>query len=214
MDGRVKSILLSLVAAGAVQVAPSAPAAPPAFSPDQSRQLRCVAVLAIVAAEQERRTAAALALPPLARDGARFAQIVGDRTVAASGATQDQVRDRILADVADVQAKGALPVAEAEACVPLMNALAPPLPPPDPVRCAGVLKLAADDARRREGMTKPVMDLIAIASAVEDRARAELRAAGRSGAESDRDLGLARDAIAADPAGAPDLEACVELARP
>lgn len=208
------SIPLSLAAALAVLIAQAPAAPPPAFSAEQTRQLRCVAVLAIVAAEQDRRTAAALALPPLARDGARFAQIVGERVVADSGASQDQVRDRILAEVADVQAKATLPLAEAEACVPLMNALAPPPPPADPLRCAAALTLAAEDARRREGMTKPVMDLIAIASAVEDRARAELRAAGRSGAESDRELGLAREAVAAEPARAPYLEDCVELARP
>jgi hypothetical protein len=63
-------------------------------------------------------------------------------------------------------------------------------------------------------MSKTAMDLMTIAALVEDRARTELRAAGKSEAEGDRELTLAREAIAADPKSSPDMEACVELARP
>lgn len=195
-----------------------AAAAPPPLTAQQHQQLRCVAVLAIVAGEQERRTAAALDLPPLERQGARFAQAVGDAVVKGSGRTREQVRDLILAEVGAVQkAAGAdakLPIAEAQGCVEVMNAVAPPLPPPSAVQCAGLLKLAADDVRRREGMSKTATDLMTIASLLDNRARSELGAAGRSEAESDRDLTLAREAIAAEPGTAPDMEACVELARP
>lgn len=191
-----------------------AAAAATPLTADQTRNLRCVAVLGVLAFEQERRTAAALALPPLARDGARFAQIVGEGLVRESGRSQEEVRDLILAQVAAVQKAGALPVAEGRGCVETMNAVAPPPPPPDPVRCAGLLKLAADDARRRDGMVKPTMDLMALAAALDNRARTELRAGGKSEAESDRTLGLAREALVADPKTAPDLEACLELAVP
>lgn len=201
--------MFSLFALAVLAAAP-----PPALTPDQARRIRCVAALGIVAFEQERRTAAALALPPLARDGARFAEVVGKAVVAETGRTQEQVRDLILADVRALQARGALPVAEAEACVPVMRALAPPPPPADPVQCAGALRLAAEDLRGREGLSRDAMTMLAVAAALEDRARTELRAAGRSEAESDRILVLAREAIAAAPAKAPDTDACLELARP
>ena len=188
------------------------------LTPDQQQRIRCVALLAIVAGEQERRTAAALELPPLARQGPRFAQIVGDAVVKESGRSQEQVRALILEQVAATQkaagTSGALPVEDAKACLTVMNAVAPPLPPPSPVQCAGLLKLAADDVRRREGMNKTAMDLMTIASALDNRARAELTVAGRSGAESDADITLAREAISAKPETAPDLEAGVELAQP
>lgn len=195
-----------------------AAAAPPALSIEQQQRIRCVAVLAIVAGEQQRRTAAALDLPPLERQGARFAQVVGDALVQESGRTQEQVRDLILAQVkAAQQAAGPaakLPIDEARGCVDVMNAVAPPLPPPSAVDCAGLLKLAADDVKRREGMSKTATDLITIAALLDDRARTELRVAGKTGAESDKDMTLAREAIAAKPETAPDMEACVELAQP
>jgi hypothetical protein len=193
-------------------------AAPGPLTAERQQHIRCVAVLAILAGEQERRTAAALELPPLGRQGARFAQIVGEAIVREGGRSQEQVRDLILQQVQAVQKAAGpdakLPVKEGRSCVAVMNAVAPPLPPPSPVHCAGLLKLAADDVRRREGMTKPAMDLATLASALDNRARAELGAAGKSGSESDRELTLAREAIAARPDTAPDMEACVELARP
>ena len=192
--------------------------APTALTAPQQQQLRCVALLAIIAGEQERRTAAALELPPLSRQGARFAQIVGEAMVRDTGRSQEQVRELILTEVSAVQ-KGAgpeakLPVEEARACVTLMNELAPPMPAPSAVQCAGLMKLAADDVRRREKMSKTAMDLATLASVLDNRARAELGAAGRTQAESDKELTLAREAIAAKPDTAPDMEACVELARP
>ena len=95
--------------------------APSPLTSEQSQRIRCVAVLAIVAGEQQRHTAAALELPPLERRGARFAQIVGDAMMKETGRSQGQVRDLILAEVASVQ-KGAgstakLPVEEARHCV-------------------------------------------------------------------------------------------------
>jgi hypothetical protein len=202
----------------AFAMALAAASSPPPLTDVQAQQLRCVAVLAIVAGEQQRRTAAALSLPPLVRQGARFAQVVGDGLVKDTGRTQEQVRDLILQQVAAVQKDAGktaeLPIAEAESCVPMMNTLAPPLPPPSTIECAGLLKLAADDVHKREGMSKTAMDLMTIAALVEDRARTELRAAGKSEAEGDRELTLAREAIAADPKSSPDMEACVELARP
>lgn len=196
-----------------------AAAAPPSpLTAEQQQRIRCVAILAIVAGEQQRRIAAALELPPLGSQGARFAQVVGDAVVKETGRTQEQVRDLILAQVkAAQQAAGPaakLPVEEARGCVDVMNAVAPPLPPPGAVQCAGLLKLAADDVKRREGMSKTATDLIAIASLLDNRARTELGAAGKTEAESDKELTLAREAIAARPETAPDMEACVELAQP
>lgn len=201
------SVLLALAAAP-----------PPPLTAEQQQRIRCVAVLAIMAGEQQRRTAAALDLPPLGRQGARFAQAVGDAVVKDTGRTEGQVRDLILQQVAAVQKaagkEAKLPLDEARACVDVMNAVAPPLPPPTAVQCAGLLKLAADDVKRREGMSKTAADLITLASVLESRARAELGQAGKSEAESDRELTLAREGLAADPKSAPDMEACMELAQP
>jgi hypothetical protein len=96
----------------------------------------------------------------------------------------------------------------------VMTAVAPPLPPPSPAQCAGLMTLLADDARRREGMSKTATGLTRLASLLENRARTELGATGKSGAEIDRALTLAREAIDAQPGTAPDIEACMELARP
>lgn len=193
-------------------------AAPPALAPDQTRNIRCVALLAIVAGEQERRTAAALELPPLGRSGARFAQVVGDSLVQQGGRSQDQVRALILAEVASIQKSAGpeakLPIEEARGCVDVMDQVAPPPPPPGAVQCAGALKLVADESRRSSGMSDETKTVMTLAAALENRARAELRAAGKSESESDRDLVLAREAIAKAPQSAPDIEACVELARP
>lgn len=204
--------MLSLILA--LAAAPS----PPPLTVQQQQQLRCVAVLAIVAGEQSRRTAAALNLPPIGSQGGRFAQAVGDAVMKDSGRTQEQVRDLILQQVAAVQkaaGPGAqLPIAEAQGCMDVMNAVASPLPPPSTVQCAGLLKLVADDVRRREGMTKTATDLITIAALIENRARTELVAQGKTKAEVDQALTSAREAIAARPDDAPDMEACVELAQP
>lgn len=195
-----------------------AAAAPPPLTAEQEQRIRCVAILAIVAGEQQRRTAAALEVPPIGNQGGRFAQVVGDAVVKDSGRTQEQVRDLILAQVKAVQKEAGpaakLPVEEARGCVEVMNAVAPPLPPPGAVQCAGLLRLAADDVKRREGMSKTTTDLMTIAALLDDRARTELRADGKTEAESDRELTLAREAIAARPDSAPDMEACVELAQP
>ena len=192
-------------------------AAPPPLTADQQRDLRCVALLAIVAGEQDRRTAAALALPPLARQGARYAQAVGDALVR-TGRPQEQVRTMILAEVAGVQRQAGsgapLPVEEARACLAPMAAAAPPLPPPGAVQCAATLRLVADQARREAPKAQNTLVVQTLAAALESRARAELRAGGQSEAESDRALGLAREALARNPDSAPDVEACMELARP
>ncbi|WP_254447673.1 hypothetical protein [Sphingomonas sp. ID1715] len=192
--------------------------APPALTAPQQQQLRCVALLAIVAGEQERRTAAALALPPLGRQGARFAQVTGDALIKETGRSQEQVRELILQQVAAIQkaagAEAKLPIDEARQCVAIMNQVAPPPPPPSAVQCAGLMKLVADQSRRREGMSKATMDLVTLASVLENRARAELGSAGKSSAESDRELTLAREAIAAAPQTAPETDDCLELAKP
>ncbi len=171
-----------------------------------------------MAGEQQRRTAAALGLPPLARDGARFAQVAGDAVTKETGRSREAVRDLILAEVAKIQkAAGpdaALPVEEARTCVTLANRIAPAPPPPGAVQCAGLFRVAADDVRRREGMSKAATDLATLSSVLDNRARTELRAAGRTEAESDRALGLAREAITRAPDTAPDMEACMELAKP
>ena len=87
----------------------------------------------------QRRTAAALDLPPLSRQGARFAQVVGNTLMKESGRSQEQVRDLILAQVRAAQKAAGkdakLPIEEARGCAGLMNTLAPPLPPPPLAAC-------------------------------------------------------------------------------
>lgn len=185
----------------------------------QRRDIGCVATLAVVAYEQQRGETR---WPPVGNDGARFAQLVGERVMKQTGRTREAVRDAIVAAVAERQKAGAVSDAEVEACLATMRAEAPPPPPPSLPQCAAMLKLAYDDEHGRNGLSDDTKRLATIASILDHKAREALRAEGRSGSEIDAAMAATREAVAAEvkaraadgvSAGL-DYSACFALARP
>ena len=178
---------------------------PEPLDESQRRDLSCVAVLAIIASEQERGVESALAYPLLSERGATYAGLVGQRIMADSGRTREQVREEILAAVAEQQAmaKNAADPdgrvrSEMATCLPLLDAAVPPRPKPDLTQCAGMLQLAYEEVHKREGLSKTAQDLKTLAAVLDSRARDQLRAEGLSGSESDIILTQGREAMLAD----------------
>lgn len=171
----------------------------------QRRDLSCVAVLAIIASEQERGVESALDYPLLTDRGATYAGLVGQRIMDDSGRTKEQVREHILAAVAALQALGKDAADPDEAvrrematCLPLLDATVPPKPKPDLTQCAGMLQLAYEEVHEREGLSKTAQDLKTLAAVLDSRARDKMRAEGLSGQESDILLTQSRVAMLAD----------------
>ena len=190
-----------------LMLALSQPAASPTapLYDSQRRDLSCVAVLAIVASEQERGVEQAFGYPLLAERGATYAGLIGQQIMDESGKTREQVREEILAAVAAQQALGQasadpdeLVRNEMATCLPLLDAAVPPKPKPDLTQCAGMLHLAYDEVHNREGLSKTAQDLKTLAAVLDSRARDEMRAEGLSGQESDILLTQSREAMLAD----------------
>jgi hypothetical protein len=185
----------------------SQPAASPPAPLDeiQQRDLSCVAVLAIIASEQERGIESALDYPLLSERGATYAGLVGQQIMDDTGRTREQVREDILAEVAAQQARAQeaadpdeLVRSEMATCLPLLDAAVPPKPKPDLTQCAGMLQLAYDEVHDREGLSKTAQDLKTLAAVLDSRARDRMRAEGLSGQESDILLTLSRETMLAD----------------
>jgi len=185
----------------------SQPAAspPPPLDEIQQRDLSCVAVLAIIASEQEQGVERALDYPLLTERGATYAGLVGQQIMDDSGRTKEQVREDILAAVAAQQALAQdaadpdeVVRREMAACLPLLDAAVPPKPKPDLNQCAGMLQLAYDEVHDREGLSKTAQDLKTLAAVLDSRARDKMRAEGLSGQESDILLTLSRETMLAD----------------
>jgi hypothetical protein len=185
----------------------SQPAASPPAPLDeiQQRDLSCVAVLAIIASEQERGVESALDYPLLSERGATYAGLVGQQIMDDTGRTREQVREDILAEVAAQQARAQeaadpdeLVRSEMATCLPLLDAAVPPKPKPDLTQCAGMLQLAYDEVHDREGLSKTAQDLKTLAAVLDSRARDRMRAEGLSGQESDILLTLSRETMLAD----------------
>ncbi|WP_293884077.1 hypothetical protein [Sphingomonas sp.] len=194
------SILLALAAA--------------AVSPAQSTDIRCVAGLAIVANEQKRGSGWG-DYPDVGDDGADFAGVVGGDVMKTTGKTREQVRDLILAAVADLQKAKTLDRAEIDKCAIRMHARIPTPPVPTMPRCAAIMALAYEAVKTRDGLTKDAKDLATLAAVLTYRAKEEAISVGRSEAEADALLGAER-AKAAKTGGAPEAElrACATLAAP
>jgi hypothetical protein len=195
----------------------------------QTRDLSCVAALAIIASEQERGVASALDYPLLSERGATYAGLVGERIMGETGKTQDQLRQDILAAVATQQAKVQDPAeadnivkAEMAKCLPLLDAMVPPKPKPDLKQCAGMLQLAYEEVHDREGLSKTAQDLKTLAAVLDSRARDRMRAEGLSGQESDVLLTQTRETMLAEAKQKEalgqgsdlDFEHCFTLAAP
>jgi hypothetical protein len=185
----------------------------------QQRDIGCVAALAVVAYEQGRGETR---WPPLGEDGARFAQVVGERVMKQTGQTREQVRDAIVAAVAERQKAKALPDAEVTACLAMMRETLPALPAPTLPQCAAMLRIAYDDEHGRNGLSDDAKKLSTIASILDHKAREALSAQGKSGPETDAAMSEAREGVAAEvkareadgvSAGV-DYSACFAMAKP
>ncbi len=184
-----------------------------ALPPQSTQDIRCVAVLGIVANDQRREATEWADLPDVGQDGERFAGIVGERTMAETGRSREAVKDLILADVVTLQRLKAIPRADVEACMKRMAIVAPPPQLPTLPRCAAMMALAAEGLKAREGLTKGARDLATFASVLAYRARAEGAGAGKSEAQVAEQIAAER--VTASKAGGVDddqLQGCVELA--
>ncbi len=194
----------------------AATSAPPPLTSGERAQVRCVAALAIVASEQQRGVNEWGNLPPLARRGAHFAGQVGE-TLVKAGRTREQVREAMTGEVAAFQKAGDLPADTVKQCIALMDKVDPPVPPPGLPQCAALVALAAKDAVRQDPKSDAATYLTGFAAVLDARARDDLQAQGKTIPESDIAMGLAREGIEADAKAGkplPDLEACLEQARP
>ena len=209
----------------------SQPAADPPepLNESQRRDLSCVAVLAIIASEQERGMASAFDYPLLTERGATYAGLVGKRIMDETGRTKEQVREDILAALAAEQTLGKNAAdpdevvrREMTTCLPLLDAAVPPKPKPDLSQCAGMLQLAYEEVHDREGLSKTAQDLKTLAAVLDSRARDKMRAEDLSGQESDILLTQSREVLLADAKQKAalgqgsdlDIEHCFTLAAP
>lgn len=183
------------------------------LSPQSTQDIRCVAVLGIVAYDQRREATEWANLSSIGSDGERFAGIVGERTMKETGRTREAVKDLILADVVTLQKSKAIPRAEVEACVKRMAVVAPPPLPLTLSQCAAVMALAGEAVKAREGLSKGAKDLATLASVLAYRARVEGAGAGKSDAQVAEQIAAERaTATAAGGVDDDQLEGCAELA--
>jgi hypothetical protein len=194
-------------------------AAPPPLTAQQAGQVRCVAALAIVANDQERGAQGWDGIPPLSTRGAHFAGTVGESLMKAGARTREQVRDEMVGAVAALQKKGTagLTPDTVKSCIALMDKVDPPAPRPKLAECAAMMALAYDDATRRKEIAGSTRDLAMIAAVLDSRARDQLRSEGKTEAEGDVAIGLAREKIEADAKAGktlPDTAQCIDFAKP
>ena len=223
------SLIAALVAApcgiAAAQTPATAPSPPAALSADLRAELHCAAAFAVAASEQQRGTAAALALPPMAVRGKRYFANVGERVLRESGLTQEAVRDLLIADVAAMQRKAAVDpdgelTAEVKPCLARLDAAVPPLQVPDLAQCAAILTLAYEEEHARDPQGAAVRDLQTLAQVLGSRARTALITGGASGDSADAAVEQARDAMRSEARSRPggvdnyDIAHCYELAAP
>lgn len=197
------------------------------LSLEQQRDVSCVAILAIVASEQEKGIAAALSYPLLADRGAQYSGIIGEEVMAETGRTREQVKTEILNAVASHQARvretdmpDDIVAAQMATCLPLLDSVVPPKPMPTLDQCAAMLQLAYEAVYAREKLSKTAQDLKTLAFVLDSRAREELKKNGYSGTESDIILTRIREEMKkpnlSGKAGTDDLDIdhCFTLAAP
>ena len=93
-------LLLSIAAVGAF---PAVAQEPPRLTLEHRLQLRCSAAFAIVAAEQQRGVASALAYPPLGERGREYFARTGARLMDDFQLTREQAAQSLRAEVESLQ---------------------------------------------------------------------------------------------------------------
>ncbi|MFM9935555.1 MAG: hypothetical protein ACKVOL_05080 [Novosphingobium sp.] len=223
------NLIASLVAAP-LQMAAAEPAATsrqplPALTAELRADLHCAAAFAVAASEQQRGTAAALALPPMAVRGKRYFADVAERVLRKTGLDRDAVRDLLVADVVAMQRRATVDpdgelTAEVKPCLARLDAEVPPLQIPDLAQCAAILGLAFEEERLRDPQSPAARDLQTLAQVLASRARTAAIAAGASGDGADAALEQARDAMRSEAQSRPGgvdnyaIAQCYDLAAP
>lgn len=224
-----RAMLTILLAAAAAASAPAAPADLSRLTADHKAALRCAAVFAVVAAEQDRGSKAALELPPLVWRGREYFVRTSTRVMAEAHLSREAVRGLLEANVADMQ-REATKVGDPDAelavavrpCAERLEKTVPPLATPTLLQCSGLFTIAADEIHKAEGMTDRAKDMLTLAYVLKSRAREAQVAAGKSGTEADIMVAEAHTAMVAETApdstsgGADryDLDHCYNLAKP
>ncbi|WP_109355765.1 hypothetical protein [Sphingorhabdus sp. EL138] len=218
----MEKILLILMALAQPMPADTRPQATP-LTEVHKRDLSCVAAFAIVASEQERGIESALSYPLLTERGRIYAGQVGERVMVETGQSREQVRDAILAAVADQQAKvknvgepQEVVAEEMGKCLPLLDTEIPAKPKPTLNQCAAMMQLAYEEVYRREKLSKMAQDLKTLAFVLDNRARETMRGEGKSGNESDVILTQTREEMSVRQKNQTelDIDHCFALAAP
>jgi hypothetical protein len=192
-----------LIAALLVTSAPVS-AAPPRLPQADQRQVHCVAMMAILANDQQRGAPGWEGLPDVSSRGRHFSDLVVARIMKDHGMGQDAVRALVVNDVKalqDLSAKGKISTdaahREASSCIAVMDAVNPVIPEPSMLRCAALAAVARDDLKAEQGPSGPALGMAMLASVLESEARKEMRAQQKTEAEGDVLFGLERETIAA-----------------
>jgi hypothetical protein len=204
-------------------------AAPAPLSAVQQDRVRCVAVLAIMANEQQRGIGGWEDYRPLAARGAKFSERVTEALAKEKVRSRDEVRAEVLAQVAALQAEATASAdpsvmlrEKAGPCIAMLDVEVPLPTPPTLPQCAAALAMAFEDEKAHEGMSKTARTLAIFAAVLDGRAREELKAAGKTEAESDVIIGLEKEKLLAEfkahkgkgTQDRIDFPACFEMARP
>lgn len=223
------SLIAALIAAPvpitAAETAAPGPSPPAAVTAELRADLRCAAAFAVAASEQQRGTAAALALPPMAVRGKRYFADVGERVLRETPLNRDAVRDLLVADVADMQRRASVDpdrelAAEVTPCLARLDAAVPPLQVPDLAQCAAILDLAHEEERARGPQSPEARDLQTLAQVLGSRARTAFITRGASGDGADAALAQAREAMRGEARSRPGgvdnyaIAHCYDLAAP
>lgn len=190
------------------------------------RDLSCVAAFAVVASEQERGIENALSYPLLTERGRIYAGQIGEKVMAETGQSREQVRDAILAAITDQQGQvknvaepNEVVAVEMAKCLPLLDVELPPKPKPTLNQCAAMLQLAYEEVYSREKLSKMAQDLKTLAFVLDSRARERMFGEGKSGNESDIILTQIREEMKATEQDQTkrselDIDHCFALAAP
>lgn len=199
------------------------------LSASQQNHVQCVAVLAIIANEQQRGIGGWEDLPPLATRGAKFSDRVIQGLVKDKSRKPEAARAEILAQVAALQAEAiasgnasAVLRARSAPCIAMLDAEVPPPQPPTLPQCAAALAMAYEDEVAHQGLTKAARTLSIFAALLDGRAREALKAEGKTEAESDIVIGLEKEKLMAEFKASEgkgtqdrvDFPACFAMARP
>ena len=139
------------------------------------------------------------------------------------------IKAEMLAQVAALQAESveavdpaALVRGIADPCIVMLDQLMPPLAPPTLPQCAAALSLAYADLKGTERQSDAGKNLAVFSAVLDDRARTEMKADGKTEAESDIVIGLEKEKLMAEykahhrsgQQDKIDYQACFDMARP